>query len=60
VDISVLGIEVNHLGQVFPGHLEDMRAFLFERGYKIYQKVSIDKIYVKTLLLKKPALSTRN
>jgi hypothetical protein len=37
-----------------------MRAFLFERGYKIYQKVSIDEIYIKKSLLKKLALSTQD
>jgi hypothetical protein len=53
VDISVLGIEINHLGEVFPGLLEDLRNFLVDRGYKIFQKVSIDEIYVKKSLLKK-------
>jgi len=53
VDISVLGIEVNHLDEVFSGKLEDLRNFLSEKGYKIYQKVSIDEIYIKKSLLKK-------
>ena len=52
VDISVLGIETNHLGEVFPGKLEDLRNFLTSKGYKIYQKVKIDEIYVKRSLLK--------
>jgi hypothetical protein len=52
VDISVLGIEINHLDEIFPGKLEDLRHFLAEKGYKIYQKVSIDEIYVKKSLLK--------
>ena len=52
VDISVLGIETNHLGEVFPGKLEDLRKFLTSKGYKIYQKVKIDEIYVKRSLLK--------
>jgi hypothetical protein len=53
MDISVLGVEINHLGEVFPGKLEDLRQFLFNLGYKLYQKVSIDEIYVKRSLLKK-------
>jgi len=53
MNISVLGVEINHLGQVFPGKLEDLRKMLFNLGYKLYQKVSIDEIYVKKSLLRK-------
>lgn len=57
MDISVLGIEVNHLDEVFSGKLEDLRNFLSDKGYKIYQTVSIDEIYVKKSLLKRLASS---
>lgn len=47
VDISVLQIEVNHLGEAFPGSLRDLRQLLKDNGYFMYQRVSIDEIYVK-------------
>ena len=53
VDIPVLGIEVNHVGEFFPGTLDELRNILFNNGYKIYQKVAIDEIYVKKSFLKK-------
>jgi hypothetical protein len=53
VNIPVLGIEVNHVGEFFPGTLDELRNILFNNGYKIYQKVAIDEIYVKKSFLKK-------
>ena len=55
LDIRVVGIEVNHIGQVFQGSLHEMRAFMAENGYHLYQTVYIDEIYVKTEFLKQLA-----
>ena len=52
IDITVFGIEVNHVGEFFPGTLDELREMMFKHGYKIYQKGNIDEIYVKTSYLK--------
>ena len=52
VDIRLLDIEMNHIGEVFDGTEQDIRDLLKENGYRYYQKVSIDEIYVKEDLYK--------
>jgi hypothetical protein len=44
---------VPHLGKYFPGSLAELRDLMLRNGYKLYQKVSIDEIYVKRSFLKK-------
>jgi len=53
VDITLLGIEINHVGTIFPGTLESLREYLFDKGYILYQKVHIDEMYVKVSAVKK-------
>ena len=53
MNISVLGIESNYIGNVFPGSLHELREYMLEQGYVIYQKVAIDEIYIKKSLLKR-------
>ncbi len=43
-DNLVLGIEVNHIIEFFPGTQDKLRKILFYDRYKIYQKVAIDKM----------------
>ena len=43
---------MNHVGEFFPGTLDELRDLMFKQGYKIYQKGNIDEIYVKTSYLK--------
>jgi len=47
VNIRALMIEVNHMGKVFEGSLEDLETYLDESGYKFYKKVEIDSIYIR-------------
>jgi hypothetical protein len=52
VDLTAIGIEVPHLGKYFPGSLEELRNLMLNNGYKIFQKVGIDEIYVKKSFLR--------
>ena len=52
VDIRLLDIEMNHIGEGFDGTEQDISDLLKENGYRYYQKVSIDEIYVKEDLYK--------
>jgi len=47
VDISVLMIEVEHLGEIFEGDNDTLRQFLHEKGYVFYRRLNIDDIYIK-------------
>lgn len=47
VDISVVEIEMNHLGKVFDGSAEDLKSFMKKNGYKFKGMVEIDGIFVK-------------
>ena len=51
VDISVLLIEVDHLGEIFEGDDDEMRKFMHENGYVFYRRLSIDDVYVKETFL---------
>ena len=46
VKISVIMIEVAHLGEIFQGDNDSLRQFLHEHGYIFYRRMSIDDIYV--------------
>ena len=52
VNISVLNVEMNRVGVVFDGREREMREFLDENGYRFYQKVAWDEIYVKKELFR--------
>ena len=47
VDINVLMIEVEHLGEIFEGDNDTLRQFLHEKGYVFYRRLNIDDIYIK-------------
>lgn len=47
VDIQVLDIEMNHVGEVFEGSRNDIRNLLLKNGYKLWEKLSIDEVFVK-------------
>jgi hypothetical protein len=47
VDIRVLLVEVNHIGEIFEETREEFEKFLDEIGYKFYMSLSIDNIYLK-------------
>jgi hypothetical protein len=48
VDIKILDIETNHIGQIFPGAGKDLVKLLQRAGYKHFRNVGgIDDIFVK-------------
>ena len=53
VDISVLMIEMAHMGKIFPGDNDELRRFLSQNGYVFYKRLAIDDVYIKKSLLPK-------
>jgi len=53
VDIRVLMIETNHIGEIFEGDNDDLRRFLCENDYVFYTRLTIDDIYIKKSFLRK-------
>ena len=51
VDISVIMIEMSHLGEIFDGDNDTLRRFLNDNGYIFYRRMSQDDIYVKKSFL---------
>ena len=51
VDISVLMIEMAHLGLIFEGDNDRLRRYLHNYGYIFYRRIDIDDIYVKKSFL---------
>ena len=47
VDIKVLGIEMNHVGEIFKGSEKDVVKLLKEAGYDYFTTVKNDDIFVK-------------
>lgn len=47
VDIKILDIEVNHLGQIFAGKKRQLQKLLTKAGYHFHTPISIDEIWVK-------------
>jgi len=47
VDIEVISLETNHVGEVFPGSQREVREYLEERGYVMAATVEIDDIFVR-------------
>ncbi|TRY67100.1 hypothetical protein TCAL_14697 [Tigriopus californicus] len=47
VDITVVEVEMNHLGKVFDGSEDVLKRFMKKNGYKFRGMVEIDGIFVK-------------
>ena len=53
VDIKVIDLEANHLGEIFPGTWEDVLNYLETQGYDFHFKISfrdisfLDAVFVK-------------
>lgn len=52
VDIRVLDVEVDHIGQVFDGSRAEFRKLLRDNGYVFYARAATNDVYVKKSLLK--------
>ena len=46
VNITLLSIETNHAGDIFPGTREDIKTFLEDRGYNLSQTTVIDDFFL--------------
>ncbi len=53
VDIRVVGIEINHLGEIFEGDVNQLDELMFKNGYEYFGNVKIDSFYLKKKTLKK-------
>ena len=51
INVNVISIETNSIGEVFPGSMHELRTLMFKNGFKLYQKTSIDELYVKKSFL---------
>ena len=51
ININAVSIETNSIGEVFPGTMHGLRTLMYKNGYKLYQKTSIDELYVKKSFL---------
>ena len=47
VNIRVLLIEVNHIGEIFNETREEFDKLLAEAGFVFYMSISIDNIYIR-------------
>ena len=47
VNIRVLLIEVNHIGEIFNETREEFDKLLAEAGFVFYKSISIDNIYIR-------------
>ena len=53
VDIKVINLEANHLGEIFPGTWQDILNYLETQGYDFHFKISfkgisfLDAVFVK-------------
>ena len=47
VDIDVLGVEVNHAGDIFDGSREDIGDLLYEHEYEYRGTTTFDDFYLK-------------
>ena len=47
IDIKVISIESNHLGQIFSGSVKRLNKLMKKNGYIFWKTVEIDDIYVK-------------
>ena len=52
IDIKVISIESNHLGQIFNGSVKRLNKLMKKNGYIFWKTVHIDDIYVKKEFLK--------
>ena len=57
VDISLVGVEVQHAGKVFDGHETDISQLLIGHGYEFRQKAGHDSFFAK---MKKQPTKKRN
>jgi hypothetical protein len=53
VNMTLLSIEMNHAGDIFPGTKEDIHNFLASKGYTFKGTATIDDFFLREDLLAK-------
>ena len=52
MDIKVIDVEINHVGAIFPGTLEDIMNYLDVQGYEFHFEIGgSDAVFIKKGLL---------
>jgi hypothetical protein len=51
VNMTLLSIEINHAGDIFPGTRSDIRNFLASKGYTFKGTATIDDFFLREDLL---------
>ena len=61
VDIKVINLETNHLGEIFPGTWQDILNYLETQGYDFHFKISFrDVSFLDAVFVKKGFLEELN
>ena len=60
VDISLVGVEVQHAGKVFDGHETDISQLLIGHGYEFRQKAGHDSFFARMKQQEKQPTKKRN
>ena len=47
VDIKIIQIEMDHVGEIFPGTKDDVEAFMDSVGYRFVKEIGVDHVYTK-------------
>lgn len=47
VKMTLIDVEINHAGDIFPGDREDIKALLESKGYSLVRTASIDDFFYK-------------
>lgn len=47
MNITVVGVEINHLGQIFPGNFTDLENLMGQNGYEVLGYAEIDAFFVR-------------
>ena len=61
VDIKVIDLEVNHIGEIFPGTWEDILNYMETEGYEFHLKIPFQGIpFLDAVFVKKGFLQELN
>jgi len=45
IKMTLIDVEINHAGMIFPGSREDIHSFMFSHGYPFIKSVSVDDFF---------------
>ena len=59
MDIKILDIEMNHVGQIFEGTASDLRRHLEKNSYEAFMRVGIDEVSLLAAKVNVGMMSTK-